>query len=310
MFEILAWKKDEWDFVGRRRIAFAFSGVLMLIGAVAIVQTVRGKAPMGIDFAGGLSMNVVLEKPVDVDRLRQVFGAVGIKEAQIQQAEIATGQRLLIRLREPGQEPAVRKALEETSGGSAITIEGIQEVGPAVGRKLQAQAAWAVFWAIVLIMVYIWARFEYRFGFAAAIATIHDVVAIVGIMWLMQKDFTMMTVSALLTLAGYSLSDTVVVYDRIRENMRLRVRDSLASTINKSINDVLSRTSLTGVTSLFTLVALLVYGSLVTFDFALALSLGVLIGTYSSWFVASPIIIEWEDYRRKRASEAALSHRR
>jgi len=306
MFEMLAWKKEEWDFVGVRRIAFAFSGVLMLIGAAAIVQTVRGKAPMGIDFAGGLSMNVLLEKAVDIDKVRQGFTAAGIKEAQIQQAETVTGQRLLIRLREAGQESAVRKALEDLSGGSAITVEAVSEVGPAVGKKLQGQAAWAVFWAIILIMVYIWARFEYRFGLAAAVATIHDVVAIMGIMWLMQKDFTMMTVSALLTLAGYSLSDTVVVYDRIRENMRLRSRDSLAATINKSINDVLSRTSLTGMTSLFTLMALLIYGSAVTFDFALALSMGVVVGTYSSWFVASPIIIEWEDYRRKRSAQAAI----
>mgnify|MGYP001138015935 CR=1 FL=1 len=153
--------------------------------------------------------------------------------------------------------PLVRQVLEDLSGAGTVTVEGVQEVGPAVGKKLQSQASWAVFWAIILIMVYIWARFEYRFGIAAAIATIHDVVAVVGVMWLLQKDFTMMTVSALLTLAGYSLSDTVVVYDRIRENMRKSPQRALGDTINLSINETLGRTLLTSLTVFLVVLALL-----------------------------------------------------
>jgi preprotein translocase subunit SecF len=285
---------------------------------------------MGIDFAGGLSMTIALETPVEVDRIRQALSAKGVKEAQIQQLQAAKGQRLLIKLREVSEEATVKTVINDLAGatgpavtaavagkagktpapaatGNKVVVEGTQAVGPAVGRLLQQKAAWAAFWAIVMITVYIWWRFEYRFGVAAAIATAHDVFAVMGIMWLLQKDFTLLTVSALLTIAGYSLTDTVVVYDRIRENMRLRAKDSLEGLINVSVNEVLSRTTMTSLTTLMPLVALLIYGSQVTYDFSLALTMGIFIGTYSSWYVASPIIVEWENYKRRKSMESAVS---
>ena len=306
MIEILGWKKTEWDFVGKRRIAFAVSGVMVATGLIAGIQLARGKAAMGIDFAGGLSMTFALAEPVEVDRIRQAFSAKGVRETQIQQLQAEKGQRLLIRLREMSEEGLVRKTMEELAGGKPVVIEGTQAVGPAVGKLLRQKAAWAAFWAMIMITIYIWWRFEYRFGVAAAIATIHDVLAVLGIMWVLQKDFTLLTVSALLTIAGYSLTDTVVVYDRIRENLRLRSRDSLEGVINVSINEVLSRTLLTSMT-LLPLFALLIYGSEVTYDFSLALVIGLFIGTYSSWYVASPIIVEWDNYKRRKAMEGAIS---
>ena len=358
MIEFWGAKKTEWDFVGKRRIAFVFSGIMVATGFVAAIQIARGKAPMGIDFAGGLSMTIALEQPVEVDRIRQALSAKGVKEAQIQQLQSEKGQRLLIKLRAMEEESTVKAVINDLAAGvkpvppapgagkasarpvppapgagkasarpvppapgagkagttaatpatgNTIVVEGTQAVGPAVGKLLQQKAAWAAFWSIIMITIYIWWRFEYRFGVAAAIATAHDVFAVMGIMYLLNKDFTLLTVSALLTIAGYSLTDTVVVYGRIRENMRLRARDSLEGVINISVNEVLSRTTMTSMTTLMPLVALLIYGSQVTYDFALALTMGIFIGTYSSWYVASPIIVEWENYNRRRSMEAAAA---
>jgi preprotein translocase subunit SecF len=315
MFEILAWKKNDWDFVNKRRIAFALSGILVATGLAAIVQLSRGRAAMGIDFAGGLVVNTYLEQKVDLDRVRAAFEARGIADAQIQQVDSEKGQKLLVKLRGAAAtgtlaagsgDLVVRSVLQSVSNGATVLIEGSQEVGPAVGKSLQVDAAWAVFWAIVLIMLYIWVRFDYQSGVAAAIATLHDVIVVLGIMWVLHKDFTLLIVTALLTLAGYSLTDTVVVFDRIRDNKRHFARDPLEVVINRSINEVLSRTLVTSVMVVLPLAALLVYGSPVTYDFALALMIGVVVGTYSSWFVASPILVEWEVWRRARAAAAAL----
>jgi len=313
-FEILGWKKTDWDFVGKRYIAFAFSGLMLANGVFAMVQLARGKAKLGIDFSGGQAIQAVVEGKVDMDGVRAAFGARGMRDVQVQLATTEKGQRLLFKLR--GAEASgtaavgsgaelIRAVLGGSVGGATIVIEGVQAVGPAVGKRLQVQAGWAVLWAIVLIMVYIWIRFEYRFGLAAAIATLHDVIVVLGIMWLVGSEFSLLIVTALLTLAGYSLTDTVVVYDRIRENLRLHPADSFEVNTNRSINEVLSRTLVTSVMVMLPLISLLIYGSPVTYEFSLALTFGVIIGTYSSWYVASPIIVEWENYRRRRAARAA-----
>ena len=307
MMELMGWKKSDWDFVGKRYIAFTVSGLLCALGLAAAAAIWIGKAPLGIDFAGGLSMNVTITQPVSLDAIRSSFAAKGIKDAQIQQLDALAGQHLLVRVREMGAEEDVKAILTGLAAGATLTVEGVSSVGPAVGSRLRVEATYAVFWAIILIMLYIWVRFQYRFGVAAALATFHDVLAVLGVMWLLQRDFTLLTVTALLTLAGYSLTDTVVVFDRIRENMRFMSRDPLPLVINKSINEILSRTALTSLTTMLPLVALLAYGSSVTHDFALALLLGVIVGTYSSWFVASTILVEWDAWRRRRAAEAAAN---
>jgi len=315
-YELLGWKKTDWDFVGKRYIAFGFSACLLVVGAIAMVRIGTGKAKLAIDFSGGQAIQAGIEGPVDLDKVRGAFSARGLSDVQVQQATVQKGQRLLIKLRgaEMSSTTAVGTGGEMVRGilvgalpGATVVIEGVQAVGPAVGRRLQEQAMWAVIWAIVLIMVYIWIRFEYRFGLAAAVATLHDVIAVLGIMWLIGADFSLLIVTALLTLAGYSLTDTVVVYDRIRENLRLHPAESFEVNVNRSINEVLSRTLVTSLMVLLPLISLLIYGSPVTFDFSLSLSFGVIVGTYSSWYVASPLIVEWENYRRRRAAEAAAN---
>jgi preprotein translocase subunit SecF len=166
-------------------------------------------------------------------------------------------------------------------------------VGPAIGKELQNRALLAVAISLAGIIVYIAWRFEFRFGVAASIATFHDVLAVLGVIFVLNKEITLLIVTALLTIAGYSLTDTVVVYDRIRENLRARRREPLNDVMNTSINQVLSRTAMTSLTTLLGALALFLMGGEVLHDFGFSLTIGILVGTYSSWFVASPIIYEW-----------------
>jgi preprotein translocase subunit SecF len=168
------------------------------------------------------------------------------------------------------------------------------EIGPTIGQKLQQDALLAITLSMIGIMLYIASRFEFRFGAAAAIATLHDVLAVLGIFYLLDKEITLLLVTALLTLAGYSLTDTVVVFDRIRENLKVRRRETFENIINNAINQVLSRTVVVSLTVILVLIPLTVGGGEVLHDFSLALLLGVIIGTYSSVFVASPLLALWK----------------
>lgn len=288
--------KTNIDFIGMRRMAFAISLLLVLLGSVAIVQIVRGQANMGIDFAGGTSVQVRFEEPVDLGEVRKALSTGGFAESELQQ--FVGGRRIFIRVKSPGDSVAgtaakLEEILRRALSQRPFTVESSSEVGPVIGQELQAAALWAVLISLVGIVLYIAWRFEFRFGIAATAATFHDVFAVLGIFFLFGKEITLLFVTALLTLAGYSLTDTVVVFDRIRENLRARRRGTLAEIINASINEVLSRTIMTSLTTLLAVLALFLLGGEVLHDFSLALILGILVGTYSSVFVASPIIYEW-----------------
>ncbi|PJA28166.1 MAG: protein translocase subunit SecF [candidate division Zixibacteria bacterium CG_4_9_14_3_um_filter_46_8] len=301
--------KTKIDFVGMRKIAFVFSSILVILGIVSMIAMLLGKGNMGIDFIGGVTMRGSFNNPVDVAKLRSIVSDAGFGEAQITEihGENIPPNSILIRSKqvEAGSDSllgdrliqAVRRGMPEDE----YILDSIDDIGPSVGESLQGKARWAVLLSVLGIMAYIWVRFDFRSGVAASIATFHDVLAIMGIFFLLQKEMNLLFVTALLTIAGYSLTDTVVVYDRIRENLRLfRKRASFAETINMSINEVLSRTIITSLTTLFVILALLLFGGMVIRDFALALFLGVVVGTYSSWFVASPIIVEWENRSPRR----------
>ncbi|MBI4536572.1 MAG: protein translocase subunit SecF [candidate division NC10 bacterium] len=303
MVEILG--KTNVDFIGKRHIAYTISCVLVLLGIVAFVQISRGAANMGIDFAGGTSVQVKFAKPVELGDVRNALTKNGIKDSEPQQ--FADGRSVMIRLKRGAGEVAgtsqqVETALRKEFGDQAFTLEASTEIGPAIGKELQRKAVLAIAISLAGIIVYIAWRFEFRFGVAATIATFHDVLAVLGVFFALNKEITLLIVTALLTVAGYSLTDTVVVYDRIRENLRLRRRESLGEVMNASINQVLSRTAMTSLTTILASMSLLLLGGEVLHDFALALSLGIVVGTYSSWFVASPIIYEWRtrvDERRR-----------
>jgi preprotein translocase subunit SecF len=300
--------KTRFDFIGKRYAAYGISAVLIALGLLALVQISRGAANMGIDFAGGTSTQVKFARPVDLGAVREALSKNGIKDSEPQQ--FADGRTVMIRLKRGAGEVAgtaelVQNALRKEFGDNPFVVEASTEVGPAIGRELQQKALIAIAISLAGIIVYIAWRFEFRFGVAATVATFHDVLAVLGIVFLLHKEITLLIVTALLTIAGYSLTDTVVVYDRIRENLRARRKEPLADIMNASINQVLSRTAMTSLTTLLAALALFLLGGEVLHDFAFALLMGILVGTYSSWFVASPIIYEW----RVRAEAARRARR-
>lgn len=294
MFEILG--KTDIDFMGKRKIAFAFSGVLVLLGIVAVIQIARGTANLGIDFAGGTAVQLKFDQPIPIDQARKALESNGLANVELQ--EFVEANKLLVRVKtsttiEEKVADRVVAVFGKEFSNNKFVVDSSIEIGPTIGQKLQQDALIAVLVSFFGIILYIAARFEFRFGVAAALSTFHDVLAVLGAFYVLDKEITLLVVTALLTLAGYSLTDTVVVFDRIRENLRVRRRDTMEVVINNGINQVLSRTIVTSLTVVLVLVPLTLAGGEVLHDFSLALLWGVIFGTYSSVFVASPLLLIW-----------------
>lgn len=282
------------DFMGLKRYAFVFSGILSLLGIIAVIGMLLGYANMGIDFGGGTAVQLKFERPVKIDSARDALSKNGIGDAELQ--EFPMDNKLLVRLKKAfvREEHAADKIISvfgQEFPDNNLVIDTSVEIGPTVGKRLQKDAITAVILAMIGIIIYIAFRFELKFGIAAAIATFHDVLAVMGIFFILGKEMNLLIITALLTLAGYSLTDTVVVFDRIREYLRMRRKDPIEVIINNGINHVLSRTIITSLTTALVLVALVFFGGEVIHDFSLALLIGVIIGTYSSIFVASPLLL-------------------
>ena len=295
MIEILG--KTSIDFMGWRRYSFALSGLLVVLGIFALIQIGRGSANLGIDFAGGTAVQLKFEKPVSIEKARETLLKSGLAEVELQ--EFTSDNKLLVRVKakttiEEKVADKVLEAFRKNFPDNPFVVDASTEIGPTIGQKLQKDALIAVGISMLGIILYVAARFELRFGIAAAIATFHDVFAVLGIFYFLDKEITLLLVTALLTLAGYSLTDTVVVFDRIRENLKLRHRDPLDVIINKAVNQVLSRTVIVSLTVVLVLIPLTLFGGEVLHDFSLALLMGVVVGTYSSVFVASPLLILWK----------------
>lgn len=296
------------NFIGVRKIAFLISAILILLGLTALFMVATGKANMGIDFSGGVMLTGYFEKPVAIDDLRSAVVAK-YPDAQITNlTDFEKNNAFIIKTKSPVTEEESRQELvdleniiSESFSGNKFTEVETHQIGPAVGQTLRSDATKAILLSLLGIVIYIWIRFDFRSGIAATIATFHDVLAVMGIFWLFHLEFDLLIVTALLTLAGYSLSDTVVVYDRIRENLKkFRTKGEFTKCVNTSINEMLARTINTSLTVIFVVVTLFVAGGEVLHNFSLALILGVIIGTYSSIFVASPIVVEWEARSPKR----------
>jgi preprotein translocase subunit SecF len=298
MLELLG--KTKIDFMAKRYVAFALSGVLIISGMVALVQISRGQAKLGIDFSGGTALQVRFAQPAALAEARAALSGGGFADAELQEitSESGGGNALLVRIKrqtsiEEKAAERISALLRERFPGNELTVESTTEIGPTIGQKLRDDTVLATTIAVVGIMIYIALRFEFRFGVAAAIATIHDVLAVLGILYLLDKEFTLLIVTSLMTLAGYSLTDKVVVFDRIRENLRRRRQETLPEVINASINQVLSRTVVVSLCMVLAVAALYWWGGHVLHDFSLAMLMGVVIGNYSSIFVASPLLMLW-----------------
>ncbi|RKX25182.1 MAG: protein translocase subunit SecF [Candidatus Zixiibacteriota bacterium] len=296
------------NFIGARKISFVISLALIALGIFALFTVLTGSANLGIDFAGGMMVYITFEKPVSIEELRTVL-ITDYPDAQI--TELKNFERpnaFIIKTKRPQAEGEGQTRLDTMEGiltksfsGNKFEVISEHIIGPAVGETLRNDAQKAVLLSLLGIILYIWVRFDFRSGIAATIATFHDVLAVLGIMLLMGYEFDLLLVTALLTLGGYSLTDTVVVFDRIRENLKKwRSKGEFATAVNHSINEVLSRTFNTSISTLFVVTALFLFGGEVLKTFALAMILGVIVGTYSSIFVASPIVVEWEFRSPKR----------
>jgi preprotein translocase subunit SecF len=290
-------KKTNIDFIGFRNKAFIISMILVLLGLVGFVMVFLGKANESVDFTGGTQLQIQFVDQITTGELRRALINGGIHDVHIQ--EVSGTRGFLIKTKQSDTEKEkiqdkVSSILLSELKAKSFQILGSNMVGSTVGKTLKKNAIIAIVISLICIVIYIAWRFNFIFGVAATIATLHDVLALLGIFWVLNMEMNILFITALLTIAGYSLTDTVVVFDRIRENMaKMKSKSELINVINLSINEVLSRTLITSLTTLLAIGAILAFGGIVLFDFSFALFIGVFIGTYSSIFVASPLIFLW-----------------
>jgi preprotein translocase subunit SecF len=277
------------DFVGRRYLAFAIDGLLVV--ATILSLWFQG-LNLGIDFTGGVVIEASSEKTIDLGQLREKLGGLGFGEVALQ--NFGSDKAVLIRVQPSqqvtGQEQEVAGKIKQALGAD-FKIDRQEAVGPKVSGELFETGVIATLLAVLMIAVYVWFRFEWQFGIAGLLATGHDVLVAVGLYSLFQFDFNLTSIAALLLLAGYSINDTVVVFDRIRENRRKFRQMPLGELINLSTNQTLSRTFLTSFTTALSVVPLILFGGEALFGFAATILWGILIGTYSSVFVASCLLL-------------------
>lgn len=290
------------DFIGKRNIAFAISVVLILVGMVSLIA--NGGPKYGVDFAGGTLVQLRFVDNTTAEQIKKVLVPDTLTSATVQQFGDEANE-FLIRAKDSetnlkGLRGKILHDLSEHYGVDKVDMRRIEMVGPQVGQELRTQGLMAILYAMIGILVYITWRFEFRFAIGAIVALLHDVLLTLGAFSLFGKEIDLPIIAAFLAIIGYSLNDTIIVYDRIRENMGKYHDKGFVVTINRSINETLSRTILTSGTTLLVVLALFIFGGGVIHNFAFALLVGVLVGTYSSIFVASPLLITWDEYKKRK----------
>ncbi|MDD5027444.1 MAG: protein translocase subunit SecD [Candidatus Omnitrophica bacterium] len=304
MFEVmlnLGWLKNslpmlkligqtKFDFIGKRRIFYAISLIVIIIGLAVYFK--KGSSAYGIDFAGGSMQEYSFKETPDVDKIREVLRNIGLGDASIQQFK-DNPKAVLIRTIEDKSEILTGK-LKEVFPGQDIQILRIERVGPVAGEHLKAKAFWALAWSLIIILIYVAFRFKHvNFAIAGVVALLHDVLVTLGFLVITGRPIDLLTITAFLTIAGFSINDTIVIYDRVRENMRLYQKYSLYELINLSVNQTLSRTILTSVVTLLVVLAIFFFGGEVLHNFAFALLVGFISGVYSTVYIASPLVLAW-----------------
>jgi len=296
-----------FDFMGTRFVWIGISAVLII--ASLILFFTKG-LNYGVDFTGGVEMNVRFsDATVETQKVREAMKAVKVEDIQVQKFSDSSVNEYLIRVKSAdeklgGVTKDIENALDLNFAKGSYEVRKVDVVGPRVGKELKLSGVYALIYSIIGIFIYIVIRFDHRFSVGAIVALLHDPLIIIGLFSLTGSKFTLSTVAALLTVVGYSVNDTVVVFDRIRETMSHQKGTSFYDIINRSVNDTLSRTILSSGVTMLVVVMLLIFGGATLWDFSLALTVGIVVGTYSSIFIASPIVLYLEDLARKKAEAA------
>ncbi|NOR44131.1 MAG: protein translocase subunit SecF [Candidatus Delongbacteria bacterium] len=300
------------DFIGKRKIAAILSISMILIGVLFIVM--QKGLNYNIEFNGGYLMHAGFSKSIDIAELRKTIHDNDIKGFQLQEFSDNTANadyetEVIIKVETTDQnvkeiEAKITKALEDKYGREAYEIRQASSIGPKIGEELKDSAVKAIFWSLLFILIYIKIKFQFRYGIAAIIALTHDVAITIGILsilgYLFDYEISLSVIAALLTIVGYSLNDTIVVFVRIRENIKKLEGMDFDKIVNVSINETLTRTLLTSLTTLLVVFVLFLFGGEVIRDLSTTLLIGVVVGTYSSIFVASPVVIMWNNMAKKK----------
>jgi preprotein translocase subunit SecF len=291
-----------FDFVGKRKIALVFSLALIVIGIVSLIS--KGGPDYGIDFAGGTMVQVRFTEATNATKIKEALAGMDVGSLVVQQFGDDQNE-FMIRMEKTSEKLQgigleVQNHLTTSYGADKVEVRRTEMVGPQVGSDLRMKGLKAILYAMLGLLAYISWRFEFRFAVGAIVALLHDVAITLGAFSLTGREIDLPIVAAFLAIIGYSLNDTIIVYDRIRENVGRYNKESFSFIINRSVNDTLSRTFLTSGTTLLCVLALFIWGGGVIHNFAFAMLVGILIGTYSSIFVASPILIFWEQRKLRK----------
>src|SRR5579862_6595480 len=293
----------------------------MIFSAAGIVkmswnwQHIGSPVPLGVDFRGGTQVDIKFDQPPNIDAIRQALQAAGLKDASPQVFGDASNHEILISLPVETNEQALDAGREEIVSALQAHYNnhfdpaaGVQQdvVGPTVGHQLERQATLATLYSIAGMLIYLWFRFQLIYGVAAVVACFHDTLITVGAFALTNKEISLTVIAAILTLIGYSMNDTIVVFDRIRENIKLLRREPLPDIVNRSINQTLSRTILTSGLTFLTVLSLYLFGGEVLHGFSFALVIGILIGTYSSIAVAAPMLVAYTEWRSSNSGRGSV----
>ena len=296
---------SNFNFIGKRKIARIFSIALILIGVGSLI--IQGGPKLGIDFTGGTSLRLRFEKGVPIGDVRSAIASLGIGNAEIK--NFGDSADILIRVQEQetsgaGITDAIKAELSKVFPDNPYVERSKDSVGPKIGAELRTKTITSILIALVGMLIYITWRFEFKFAVGAIVALFHDVIITLGVFSILQLEISLPIIAAFLTIVGYSLNDTIVIFDRIRENLKVLRRETYESIVNTSLNQSLTRTIITSLTTLIVVLILYFFGGSVIHNFAFALIIGVIIGTYSSIFVASPIVIDWELRSQEKKSRA------
>ncbi len=287
-------KQTNIDFLSKRKYAITFSIFLIAVGLITLI--IHGGPDYSIDFLGGTEIHVHFNEPAPIAEIRKALGEVGFAKAEIKNFGTPNDVLIRIEVQQNNDEATstILNTLSEKFADMNPTMLSVESVGPKIGKELRTAAVWAVLFSLALILLYIWIRFEFVFGVGAIVALFHDVLITLGIFSIFRMEISLSVVAAFLTIVGYSLNDTIVVFDRIRENLKSMRRENFFSILNTSINQSLSRTVITSMTTLIVVFVLYINGGEVLRTFSFALLIGIVVGTYSSIFIATPVVAEWE----------------